>query len=169
MAKSLIQKLQDLEIITQGYFVLKSGEISDHYVDMRKAYGHPELLSEISNNLIEKIPSDATCIACSGLGGISLGTALSNKTNLSLTLVRDKPKDHGDLKIIEGYHPTPDDKIIIVDDVFSSGTSVKRTMENLAVSNLNVIKIIVILRRGINTLSCELDSLFTEEDLNSKL
>ena len=161
--------MHDLEIIKKGSFLLKSGKISDHYVDMRKAYGNPRLLDDLAEKLIEKIPSGTTCIACSGFGGISLGTILPSNTKLPLTLVRDIPKNHGDLKTIEGYQPSKKDRVVVVDDVFSSGTSIERTIENLKDSGVSISNLLVILKRGENNLPYDLVSLFTEEDLTNTL
>lgn len=134
---------------------------------MRKAYGNPVILEEIAESLITKIPSDTTCIACSGLGGIPLGTILSNKTNLPLVIVRDKEKDHGDQKIIEGYLPNDKDKTLIVDDVFSSGTGVSKIIKNLQETNCEILKILVIIKRGESNLAPPLNFLYTEKDLTS--
>jgi uridine monophosphate synthetase len=46
-------------------------------------------------------------------------------------MVRDKVKDHGTRNLIEGVI-TPLDKYIIIEDVITSGTSIKETLTNLA-------------------------------------
>ena len=167
MAKSLILKLHKLGVIKKGSFVLKSGRKSNLYIDIRKAYGNPKLLNHIAMLIIKKIPRGTTCIACSGYGGVSLGTIISNKINKKLVLVRDTAKGHGDSKVIEGYVPTHTDKVVIVDDVFSSGTGIKTIIQNLKSTNSQILKIIVAVKRGEDATKYPLDYIFTEKELKS--
>ena len=44
----------------------------------------------------------------------------------NLALVRDEPKDHGIIKLIDGYLPGKDDKVAIVDNVFITGNSLQK-------------------------------------------
>jgi orotate phosphoribosyltransferase len=165
MAKSLVRQLHTLGVIKKGSFILKSGKKSDLYIDIRKAYGSPKILDTIAKLIIKKIPKNTTCIACSGYGGLPLGAIISNKTSIKLTLVRDSAKKHGDSKVIEGYVPTKDDYVVIVDDIFSSGTGIKTIVKHLKSTKVKILKSIVVVKRGKNTLRHPLDYIATEEQL----
>ena len=167
MANHLITQLHKIGVVKRGSFILKSGKKSNLYVDIRKAYGYPNVLKTIAGLIIKKIPKGATCIACSGYGGLPLGAVISNKIRKNLTLVRDSAKKHGDSKVIEGYVPTKDDYIVIVDDIFSSGTGIKMIIQNLKPTNSQILKIIVVVKRGENTTKYPLDYIFTEKELKS--
>ncbi len=113
---------------------------------IKKAYGNPIVFKEIVSEVLKLIPDEATCIAGSGNGGIPLATALSLGTNKKLSIVRDVEKNHGTKEMIDGHIPNVSDKIVIVDDVLTSGTSLRNTIKNLGDST--IIKCIVILKRG---------------------
>lgn len=150
MKKELIRRLKEEGIIKYGLFTLKSGKKSSIYFDLRRAYGNPSLLNLICDNLSEVVknfPEKPEVLICSGYGGIPLATLLSFKLNLPLSMVRDKPKDHGSKSLIEGHIPKEDEKVLIVDDVFSSGTSIKHTEAELQTFKPEIIGALVVLDR----------------------
>lgn len=143
---NLLEKLKESGVIKEGDFVLKGGEKSNLYFDIKKAYGNPTLFKEILSEVSKLIPKEATCIAGSGNGGIPLATALSLETNKKLSIVRDVEKNHGTRQMIDGYIPQDSDKVVVVDDVLTSGTSLRNTIKNLG--DVTIIKCVVILKRG---------------------
>ena len=120
----------DLGIVRHGDFTLRGGDYASYYCDIKKVYGYPELLNHLSKVLSARIPEHTTCLAAAGYGGIPLATALSLETNLPLSLVRDKIKDHGTQLIVDGYSPTEADSVCIIDDVFTTGSSVREVIVN---------------------------------------
>lgn len=144
----LVEELKKLEIVKKGKFVLKSGQASDYYVDMKKAFGSPKAFRLIVAEISKVIDKKATCIAGSGHGGLPLATAVAIKLKLPLVLVRDKVKDHGIKKMIDGYLPSKKDRIAIIDDVFTSGTSISNTIEVLKLTKAKISSSHVVLNRG---------------------
>jgi orotate phosphoribosyltransferase len=148
MKKSLIGALRKKGIVKYGTFTLKSGIISSYYCDIKQALGYPELLSEMVKELIKLLPSKTTCVAGSGYGGITLASLVSYKMKLPLILVRDKIKDHGTKKVIDGYVPTKKDFVCIIDDVFTTGSSIAHTKERLIPFRVKFVKPVVVLNRS---------------------
>ena len=168
MKKELIKKLKGEKIITCGNFTLKSGRKSNIYFDLRKSYGNPQVLNLIRDNLVEAIknlPEKPDILACSGYGGISIATLLSSKLNIPLSMVRDKPKAHGNESLIEGYIPKEGEKVLVVDDIFSSGTSIKNTVFELQKLNPKILGALVILDRGENKPTLKLSSLIKMQEI----
>ena len=52
----------------------------------------------------------------------------SDGLNLNVSFDRKERKDHGEGNIIMGYHPQPGDRIAIIEDVTSAGTSIHETI-----------------------------------------
>lgn len=148
MKKKLTKLLQQKNIIHYGDFVLRSKEHSTYYCDIKQALGNVSILEEIIKELLPLIPKDTTCIAGSGYGGVTLASLVAYKKKLPLTLVRDKVKDHGTKKIIDGYLPTRKDYVCIVDDVFTTGSSITDTKEKLKVTKSKLVKPVVVLNRS---------------------
>ncbi|OGM99381.1 MAG: hypothetical protein A3B91_00485 [Candidatus Yanofskybacteria bacterium RIFCSPHIGHO2_02_FULL_41_29] len=144
----LARELKKLKIVKRGRVVLKSGEVSDFYVDMKKAFGDPRAFSLICSELCKIIDKRATCVAGSGHGGLPLATAVSLRLKLPLVLVRDSDKKHGLSKLIDGYVPGKKDKVVVIDDVFSSGTSISNTVRALNKTKSKIVAGYVVVSRG---------------------
>jgi len=164
--QSLLSKLRKAEIIVRKPVTLRGGDVSDYYVDIKKAYGDPKLLAEVAGEIADNLNPVTTCLAVSGYGGIPLGVAVSQLTNLPLSLVRRGEKDHGKGGVIDGYVPNKKDVVSILDDVFTVGTSLKQTIESLSGVGLSVIGCHVVVSRG-NTqgFSLPISYLFNSDDL----
>ncbi|MBX4189869.1 hypothetical protein KW791_01045, partial [Candidatus Parcubacteria bacterium] len=165
--KELIEKLRALGVVKKGEVQLKFGGASSVYIDIKKAYGHPEALRLIGKYMQQNIPKKTTCIAASGYGGLPLATYLSSKNNLKLTLVREKPKNHGTSAWIDGYIPNTQDDVLIVDDVITTGKGVKQTMKVLKSAKAKVIGCSVLVKRTDVSLKIPLKHILTLKDLQN--
>jgi len=163
--KQLAKKLVDCGVVHKGKVTLRSGKKADFYVDIKKAYGQPELLAALVSEMGKLVPKEATCIATIGQGGIPLAVLLSQKLNLKLVLVRDKSRKHGTKKTIDGYVPSRKDRVAIVDDVFTTGSSVRDIIKSLKPTKCKITSAVVIVKRGEGRVGLTLANLFTLEDL----
>lgn len=125
----LLQKLRDANIVSIGNVTLRAGEIANYYIDVKESFGNPALLLYMAKEVTDALDSQTTSIAAQGYGGIPLGVVVSQLSYLPLSLVRDKVKNHGTSNIIDGYKPSNEDLVTIVDDVFTSGNSLRHTAQ----------------------------------------
>ncbi len=135
-------------ILKFGEFTLRSGEVSKYYCDIKEALGDPKLLKMMVKELVLRVPKGATCIAGSGYGGITLATLVAYKLGLPLSLVRDVVKNHGTKKLVDGFVPTTRDRVCIVDDVFTTGSSIADTKLKLESTKCKFTKPLVVLDRS---------------------
>lgn len=136
----LLETLKGLDIIHRDQFRLKNAGHSKIYCDLKKAYGNPEVLNLIADAVYYYMNKRANCIAGSGHGGIPLASIISSRYDLHLILIRDKEKEHGTQTTVDGYIPTEEDYVALVDDVVSTGNCFKKTGNNLvkvAKTNIN--------------------------------
>lgn len=165
MSNELIKKLKKLDIIYRKSVNLKNAGVSDFYVDVKKAYGYPDALNSISDELWKKMTQNITTVATSGYGGLSLATVISLKHNLNLTFVRDEPKKYGKGAQIDGYIPNKRDKVAIIDDVFTTGGSLRKIIKILKPTGAKILGCYVVVKRGEGNLQVPLTHLLTPEDL----
>ena len=162
MPQPLIKLLLKQNILKYGDFTLRSGIKSNYYCDIKEALGHPKILNLIRNELVKRVPKNSTCIAGSGYGGITLASLVAHTLKLPLVLVRDKVKDHGTKKLIDGYIPTNKDVVCIIDDVYTTGSSITDTIEKLSPLKVRLAKPVVVLNRSKDR---EVISIITDKDL----
>ncbi len=165
MQKDLIARLKLLQIVHHGEVELSHGGTSQYYIDLKKAYGDAEAFYLLAKKLGEIIPNKVSCIAGGGYGGLPLAAAVSALYLRDLSLVRDEPKDHGIIKIIEGHFPTKEDKVAIVDDVFTTGKSLQRIVDIITPTGAEIVGCYVLVKRGEGRISIPVESLLRIEDL----
>ncbi len=138
----------------KGKFVLSSGKVSNYYLDGRIITLTPEgayLVASIILELIRDKNIDA-------IGGPTLGAdpivgaiaVLShiNKIPLKTFIVRKTTKEHGTQRQIEGPALKEGTKVILVDDVATTGKSLVEAKQALEAIGLKADEAIVIVDRG---------------------
>ncbi len=94
----IIQLLIDSDAIKFGDFILASGKKSNYYIDVKLAATKPWVLSRICKyieEIIDNFTKEPDYIACVELGGVPIGTMVSDREVLPLIIVRKAAKDHG--------------------------------------------------------------------------
>jgi len=163
--KKLIDILKAISVVRKEAVVLKHAGGSAVYIDIKKAYGYPKALTMICKLMWECMDKKVDCIAAGGYGGLPLAGALAGKYNLQLTLVREKPKTHGRNVWLDGYVPKAEDKIWIIDDVFTTGESIKHIIKTLKPTKAKIIGCSVVIRRSKKKIAIPCKHILTMEEL----
>ncbi|OYT18760.1 MAG: orotate phosphoribosyltransferase [Nitrospira sp. UW-LDO-01] len=135
-------------------FKLASGEISPFYVDCRALMAHPEarrLVAQLAYDTLVQVEFD--CLGGLEIGAIPIAVTISDfacaasPSKIWRTfVVRKQAKDHGLGKLIEGsIHPG--DRVLIVDDVLTSGGSLLKAVGAAREAGLQVDHALVIVDR----------------------
>lgn len=162
----LLSKIKKAGIVRKGQFKLRSGIISNLYCDARKLFGDPNLLLDISRTICKMLPKGTTCIAGSGYGGLPFAAAVALISKTKLSAVRNETKSHGIKNPIEGYIPGVKDRVVIVDDLFTIGSSILDTAKELKKEGAKIIGAIVVIKRSkIRNFQIPLQHLFTLEEI----
>lgn len=73
----IVKLLSQDGVLKFGEFVLRSGEKSDYYCDIKQALGNPKILKIFVSGMVKLVPKKATCICGSGYGGITLASLVA--------------------------------------------------------------------------------------------
>ena len=138
-------------IIRFGNFTLASGKNSSYYVDLRLMPSYPhqfrKMIKNLQNLIVEKTGlDDFDCLASVPTGGLVVTSALAIEIVKPLIYVRSRPKEHGTAKSIEGKI-SAGMKVVMVDDVVTTGTSVLNGINQLKEAGLLVSDLYVIINR----------------------
>lgn len=167
MGSLLLETLKNMEIIYYEPVELKHNGKSEFYIDVKKAYGDYCAVGMIADAMKEFLPDSTTCIAASGYGGLRLAGRMCDDNYCMLAMVRDKPKGHGKPGMIDGYEPGAGDRVYIVDDVFTTGKSLRDMVKAIRDTGANVNGCGVVVRRlagDLKDMGLTLDYLFEEKD-----
>ena len=138
-------------IIKFGDFTLASGKKSSYYVDLRLVPSYPiefrKMVKYLENEIEQDIGLDNfDSIVSVPTGGLVIASALAIETVKPLIYVRSKPKDYGTSKSVEGkIHD--DMKVVMIDDVATTGGSVVNAIKSLKEVNITVKDAYVIVNR----------------------
>jgi len=170
--QEVVNLLKDCEAVQYGRFVLTSGAVSDYYVDLKKACTSPKVLKILAEEMTAYI-NDYEIIAGMELGAVPLAVALSLESGLPYVIIRKGQREHGTGKQIEG----PDvngKRVLIVEDVTTSGGSVAQTINILRRNNALVDHVLCIVDRDsgakekIEQLDVRFTPLLTIDDIRPK-
>jgi orotate phosphoribosyltransferase len=130
-----------------GRFVLRSGAVSDQYFDKFRFESDPFLLRRLAARMVRLIPSDAEVLAGLELGGVPLATAMALECGLPAVFVRKAAKTYGTCRAVEGAD-VAGRKVVIVEDVISTGGAIADGAAHLARANATLAAIVCALWRG---------------------
>jgi orotate phosphoribosyltransferase len=143
----LLQKLVDIEVIKHGDFVLKSGQRSSIYIDLRQIIAYPAILNAVSEIMWQQV-SEVSCETICGVpyNAIPIATCISINHDKPMLIKRKEAKDYGTKKQVEGKF-TPGQQCLIIEDVITTGSSILETIEILEKEGIKVTDIVVLVER----------------------
>ena len=145
--QELIAALKACGAVRYGDFTLASGKKSKYYIDIKKASTDPKTLKLIARQAAFRIKQmDVNIIAGVELGGVPLATAVSMETELPLLIVRKAVKDYGTKSRFVG-DIRPEDKLVMLEDVTTSGGSVMNAIEVIRETGANIKYVISVVDR----------------------
>ncbi len=151
-------------------FRLTSGKMSDFYFDLRRATLSPSGQFLIGNVVFETITGMG--LAPDAIGGLTMGadpiaTATAycsylKERPMEAFVIRKEPKAYGTMRQVEG-NVEPGNKVIILDDVLTTGKSTIKAIDAAREFGLAVLGALVLLDR------CEHEGKKNVEDKGVKL
>lgn len=153
MAAEVADKLLEIQAIRlqpEKPFTWASGWKSPIYCDNRLSLSFPEVRNLIRDQLVKSVRHffrEAEAIAGVATAGIPQGALIANELGLPFIYVRSKPKGHGMENMIEGK-VTPGQKVVVVEDLVSTGGSSLKAAEDLKNAGFEVLGMVAIFSYG---------------------
>jgi orotate phosphoribosyltransferase len=151
----LLLKIEAIKLNTQKPFTWSSGWKSPIYCDNRLSLSFPDARSAIRDSLVAVIKDNfhsVEGIAGVATAGIAQGALVADQLSLPFLYVRPKPKDHGMENLIEGKI-TKGQKIVVVEDLISTGGSSLKTVAALRDAGFQVLGMVSIFNYGFDIAS----------------
>jgi orotate phosphoribosyltransferase len=159
-------------------FRLASGKMSNYYIDCKAVLSRPHAKVAVGNVIYNCIKD----LSISAIGGLTHGAdPIAEATSIiayqkgkivQTFLVRKEPKDHGLKKWIEGFC-VKGERVVIVDDVMTTGGSTMDAIEKVREAGMFIEKVIVLVdrleggRERIKKTDCKYEAIFPIDDLRN--
>lgn len=133
-------------------FRLSSGKMSDHYFEGKKITLSSRGARQVALVVLDQIND----LEVDAIGGLVIGAALiaaataaiadTEGKRLATFIVREEAKEHGTKRKIEG-HLKQGSRVVIVDDVITTGASVFKAIEAVEEMGCEVVKVVALVDR----------------------
>ncbi len=127
MALDLPALLQKSGALLHGHFRLSSGLHSADYVQCALLLEHPRNAKAVGAELAERIrPMSPSKIVSPALGGVIIGYAVAEA--LDVPFIFSERKD-GQMTLRRGFRIIHDEPVVLVEDVVTTGKSIRETAD----------------------------------------
>jgi len=126
----ILKMLRDTGAIMEGHFKLTSGFHSQYYLQCAKLLQYPDLtyklVSEIPEIIDSEILKNIDTVISPAIGGIIFGYMLAYKLNKKMVFAERKNEK---MEIRRGFEIKKGEKLIIAEDVITTGGSVREIID----------------------------------------
>ncbi len=179
---TLRQKLLDLFCqlaYQEGDFVLSSGQRSSYYINGKQVTLDPQGALAMARLLLPLLPDDTEAVAGLTLGADPIVSAVSvvsvyENRPIPALIIRKEAKGHGTMTYIEGPSLPQGAKVVVLEDVVTTGQSALKAVERLQAAGYTVDRVISLIDRlqGGGALyesaGLQFEALFTIQDLQKR-
>ncbi len=148
-AEALLAALVRRGALLDGHFKLSSGRHSARFVQKFRILEDPQLVIDVAATLLGQLPRVSslapTVVTSAAVGGIVLGYECARQLG---TLGIFVEKENGVPLLRRGFTLTPADRVLVVEDVVTTGLSVREIIAVVAAAGATVAAVAIIVRRA---------------------
>ena len=132
--------------LLEGHFRLSSGLHSDRYLQSALVLQHPDYAEQMGRALAARLEHlQPTAILSPALGGIVIGQEVGRAMQIRALFAE---RQDGKLMLRRGFTLAPSDRVIVVEDVITTGGSTRETIAVAEASGAGVLGAAAIIDRG---------------------
>jgi orotate phosphoribosyltransferase len=122
----MISIFRSTEALLDGHFILTSGRHSSTYFQCAKVLQHPEYLTAFSIMIADEFEHKEPDVVISpAIGGIVLGTEVGTQLGCRTIFAE---RENGEMVIRRGFEILKGERVLVVEDVITTGGSIKEVM-----------------------------------------
>ena len=134
--------------LLEGHFRLSSGLHSDRYLQSALVLQHPDFAEQLGRALAARLEHlQPTAILSPALGGIVIGQEVGRAMQLRALFAE---RQDGTLMLRRGFTLSPGDRVVVVEDVITTGGSTRETIAVAEAAGATVLGAAAIVDRGSN-------------------
>ena len=147
--------LLETKALMKGHYLLTSGKHSEFYVEKIKIINHPKYVETICAILVKKLKKyDFDIVVGPAYGGIVLAYEIARRMGKKFVFTQRKDEK---MTIRSGFEINTGDKAIIVEDIVTTGGSIKEVIDVLKQQGIDIQAVCCIVDRSNDTAKFDYD------------
>ena len=133
--------------LLEGHFVLTSGRHSSSYFQCAKVLQYPQYLHQFSKEIIKELSTELEVdkVISPAVGGIVFGMEVGRLLNKTTIFAE---RMNGQMSLRRGFKINKNEKILVVEDVITTGGSVKEVIDVVHKNHGQVVGVGIIVDRS---------------------
>ena len=138
--EEVLHEFREAEALLEGHFRLSSGRHSTHYLQCARVLMNPERADRLARALCQKIPRELRveidAVVSPAMGGLIIGHEMGRALGKDAIFL-ERPT--GTFELRRGFRLEPGSKVLMVEDVVTTGLSSREAIEAVAREGSEVI------------------------------
>jgi len=144
----LREQLEQRGGMLEGHFQLASGRHADLYIEKFRILQWPDLTGELCAEIAERFAdAGANVVAGPTTGGVILAFEVGRRMGLR-AIIAERNEEGPGREFRRGFELGSEDRVLVVDDVLTTGGSVLDTVEAVRARGAEVVGVGVLVNRG---------------------
>ncbi len=163
--QDIILELKEKQILKTGTFVLKSGQQSNLYLNLRELSFHPRLFKRIATQMAMSLSTSTHAIIGVPWGALPLASLISQCANRPMWLLRKEEKAYGDSSLLlkPSEISSATTNVTVIEDVITTGASTLKAITDLRAEGIYVEEVLAVCIRN-----RDVKARFAEENISLK-
>jgi orotate phosphoribosyltransferase len=151
-----LELFHNLGVCTRGHFLLSSGRHSDEYWEKFRIFEHPNVTERLCGQIAERYRDQAVAVV---IGPTTGGALLAQEVarQLGVRCMIAEPAAGGGRELRRGFLLHPGERVLVVDDVLTTGLSVRETLEALRAYGPEILGVELLIDRSNGEASRQFD------------
>src|SRR5579883_3079949 len=126
----ILRLFQKLGVVARGHFLLSSGRHSDEYWEKFRIFEYPHVTEQLCGQIAQRYRNWQVAVV---VGPTTGGGLLAQEVGrqLGVRCMIAEPAVQGGRELRRGFVLRPGERVLVVDDVLTTGLSVRETLEAL--------------------------------------
>lgn len=127
ISRIVLEIFQESNALLKGHFLLSSGLHSERYLQCALVLQHPKLAKKLGKELADMFKSmSIDTVISPALGGLIIGHEVAKALGVRFIFTE---RQDGKMTLRRGFTIAPEEKMIVIEDVFTTGGSTKEVIE----------------------------------------
>ena len=144
--KNILEMLKKIGVLMEGHFILTSGRHSSQYLQCARIFQYPSYGEQIASILAQAFSEDDIDIVIGpAIGGIILSYEMAKALRVQALFAE---RENGVMTLRRGFEIPQGSNVLVVEDVVTTGGSVKEVIELVNKAGSNVVGVGAIVDRS---------------------